>query len=209
VINFKKVISVVVVFSLVLSSCGGNKNGGSGVSGLGRNVQLSIFENDIETVRVAEDVVQVGSTIKLVGNRFEKCDLDSATGETVCVNKGSTSTVRFKSMKYDDNLLEGKDLQCAIEGGGEGCGAPLLVRCESQEERGEVCVSPEIRFYGTRMAVSSEQKKAAKEKKEKDKAEWAGKYEKIKGATIDEGVDKALSIVEHCSLGNARQKKWQ
>ncbi|MCA6070346.1 MAG: hypothetical protein LE180_04465, partial [Endomicrobium sp.] len=114
-INFKKMVSVVVVFSLVLSSCGGNKNGGgdggagSGVNGLGRNVELSIFENDIKTVGRAGDVVQDGSTMKLVGSRFEKCDLDSAVGgkeEVVCVNKGSTSTVRFKSMKYGDELLE-------------------------------------------------------------------------------------------------------
>ncbi|MCA6070732.1 MAG: hypothetical protein LE180_06490, partial [Endomicrobium sp.] len=68
-INFKRVVSVVVVFSLVLSSCGGNKNSGgdggagSGVNGLGRNVELSIFENDIKTVGVAEDVVQVGSRL--------------------------------------------------------------------------------------------------------------------------------------------------
>ncbi|MCA6070630.1 MAG: hypothetical protein LE180_05955, partial [Endomicrobium sp.] len=61
-INFKKMVSVVVVFSLVLSSCGGNKNSESGVSGLGRNVELSIFENDIKTVGTAEDVVQDGST---------------------------------------------------------------------------------------------------------------------------------------------------
>ncbi|MCA6072663.1 MAG: hypothetical protein LE178_03910, partial [Endomicrobium sp.] len=71
---------------------------------------MNVFENDIKTVGVAEDVVRNGSTMKLVGSRFEKCELDSATGETVCVNKGSTSTVRFKSMKYGDKLLEGKDL---------------------------------------------------------------------------------------------------
>ncbi|MCA6070723.1 MAG: hypothetical protein LE180_06440, partial [Endomicrobium sp.] len=79
-INFKRVISVVVIFSLVLSSCGGNKNGGSGVSGLVRNVELSIFENDIKTVGRAEDVVRDGSAMKLVGSRFERCDLDSAVG---------------------------------------------------------------------------------------------------------------------------------
>ncbi|MCA6070394.1 MAG: hypothetical protein LE180_04710, partial [Endomicrobium sp.] len=78
-INFKRVISVVVIFSLVLSSCGGNKDSGSGVSGLGRNVELNIFENDIKTTGVAEDVMQVGSTMKLVGSRFEMCDLDNAT----------------------------------------------------------------------------------------------------------------------------------
>ncbi|MCA6070763.1 MAG: hypothetical protein LE180_06680, partial [Endomicrobium sp.] len=104
-VNFKKMVSVVVVFSLVLSSCGGNKNSGSGVSGLGRNVALNIFENDIKTVGTAGDVVQDVSAMKLVGSRFEMCDLDNATGETVCVNKGDTSTVRFKSMKYGDELL--------------------------------------------------------------------------------------------------------
>ncbi|MCA6070042.1 MAG: hypothetical protein LE180_02865, partial [Endomicrobium sp.] len=75
-------------------------------------------ENDIKTVGVAEDVVQVGSTMKLVGSRFERCDLDNATRETVCVNKGGTSSVRFKGMKYGDRLFEGKDLQCALVGGG-------------------------------------------------------------------------------------------
>ncbi|MCA6069810.1 MAG: hypothetical protein LE180_01605 [Endomicrobium sp.] len=203
-INFKRMVSIVVVFSLVLSSCGGNKNSRSGVSGLVRNVELSIFENDIKTVGTAGDVVRDGSTMKLVGSRFERCDLDSAVGgkeEVVCVNKGSTSTVRFKRMKYGDELFEGKDLQCALTGGGEGCGAPLLVTCESESDESGVCVSPEIRFYGTRMAVSRKQKKAAEEKKAKDKKERAGKYEKIKGATIDEGVAKARSIIGHCALG--------
>jgi hypothetical protein len=204
VINFKRVVSVVVVFSLVLSSCGGNKNSGSGVSGLVRNVELNVFENDIKTVGVAEDVVRNGSTMKLVGSRFERCEFDSARGETVCVNKGSTSTVRFKSMKYGDKLLEGKDLQCAIEGGGEGCGAPLLVRCESQADESGVCVSPEIRFYGTRMAVSSKQKKATEKKKAKDKKERAWKYEKIKEATIDEAVDKSHSIANQCELKSGK-----
>ena len=130
-LNFKKMVSIVVVLSLVLSSCGGNKNSGSVVSGLGRNVQLSIFENDIKTVEVAGDVVRHGSTMKLVGSRFEKCDFDEdGEGEVVCVNKGSTSTVRFKNMLYDGKLLEGKDLQCALVGGGKGCGKPLLVTCK-------------------------------------------------------------------------------
>jgi hypothetical protein len=196
-------VSIVVVLSLVLSSCGGNKNSGSVVSGLGRNVQLSIFENDIKTVEVAGDVVRHGSTMKLVGSRFEKCDFDEdGEGEVVCVNKGSTSTVRFKNMLYDGKLLEGKDLQCALVGGGKGCGKPLLVTCKkSQQAKGsEVCVSPEIRFQGTRVAVSSEQKEAAEEKKATDRTERAEKYEKIKGTTIDEAVDKAHSIVEHCAL---------
>ncbi|MCA6070557.1 MAG: hypothetical protein LE180_05580, partial [Endomicrobium sp.] len=60
------------------------------------------------------------------GSRFERCELDSAGSwfeiagkdEVICVNKGDTSTVRFKSMKYGDKLLEGKDLQCALTGGG-------------------------------------------------------------------------------------------
>ena len=59
-LNFKKMVSIVVVLSLVLSSCGGNKNSGSVVSGLGRNVQLSIFENDIKTVGVAGEIIRSG-----------------------------------------------------------------------------------------------------------------------------------------------------
>ncbi|MCA6070621.1 MAG: hypothetical protein LE180_05910 [Endomicrobium sp.] len=115
------------------------------------------------------------------------------------MNKGGTSTVRFKSMKYGVKLLEGKDLHCALVGGGKGCGKPLLVTCKSPADGSEVCVS-EIRLHGTRVAMSSEQKKAAEEKKATDEKERAVKYEKIKGATKEEGVAKAQSIVKHCAL---------
>jgi hypothetical protein len=101
VLNFKKIVGVVVVFSLVLCSCGGNKNkGGAGADGRGtnvpelvvRNVQVIISKNgDDDSIK--SDVFTEGVAVNL-NSWYTGCSYDDKADELVCTNKVSNSPTR-------------------------------------------------------------------------------------------------------------------
>jgi hypothetical protein len=73
-LNFKKVVSTVVVFSLVLCSCGGNKDrGGHKVPDpVARYVQTIYTVNDGRPIN--GPVLKKGATVNLKGV-YEECSL--------------------------------------------------------------------------------------------------------------------------------------
>jgi hypothetical protein len=127
-------VSVVVVFSLALSSCGGNKNNVSETKVpdiVARTVRPIYTANNVKTVESEGDVMKAGENLSL--NRYSGCSYDNKTDESVCKDKVDNSTIRIAEVIYESKSYEGKeDLQCILANEGERCDPPP-VKCVPQD----------------------------------------------------------------------------
>lgn len=137
-INFKKAVSMVVVFSLVLCSCGGNKNkGGAGdvPDPVARYVQMIYVVNGVETEVRQDDSIEAGKDVN-PEKRYTNCSLDKKDDVLECTDEASKSksTFRIKEFIYEGQHYNSskKNLRCIVENKGGRCERPPI-KCEPQD----------------------------------------------------------------------------
>jgi hypothetical protein len=208
VINFKKLASVVVVFSLALCSCNGNPHdnydrddeGGSKLPKLvTRDSVLSVIENGVKITAGGADVRKVGERLILGDSYYSNCRYNKKTDETECTKTGNKSIVKFTEVRYNDQLFRGDDVLCILAGvTGEGKKCALTsIKCV-QKAGNEGCESGDIEVNDRKHA------KEADEKKKKEEAAKKKKLEKAKEADEKKKKEEARK-----SKGSGEEKGWK
>ncbi|MCA6072866.1 MAG: hypothetical protein LE178_04950 [Endomicrobium sp.] len=211
-IDFKRIISVVVVFSLVLCSCGDRNNPIRVYEGEG-SVQLIYTENGVKDSASKADIIK-GTELKLSG-RYKHCRLNNKTGYSKCTREvgGSSTKVVIKKVTYNNQPFTGADMQCilAVADKGEGC-KPTPVKCVSRAGSKGCESHVQVESVSEEDARKAEELEKKRQEKEKRKRLY-GQLDKKHQKNAKEAVERETRVAEYTKkVGEALTpeaiKKW-